>query len=139
MFGEKDAQQLALMRRMVADLDVPVDVVGAPTVREPDGLALSSRNALPRRRPATPALALSQRCSPAPAHAERGPDARAAARARRIGGAELDVDYVELVDPATFDAVAEDFAGAALLLVAARVGTTRLIDNVAVELGRVNA
>jgi pantoate--beta-alanine ligase len=128
LFGAKDAQQLAAVRRMVRDLDVPVTVEAAPIVRDDDGLALSSRNAYlsddERRR----ALGLS-RAVRATGSAER---IRATAH-REL--ADLDVDYVALVDPETFAEVPADFVGEALLLVAATVGTTRLIDNARVEVG----
>ncbi|MBG0814511.1 pantoate--beta-alanine ligase [Planomonospora sp. ID82291] len=135
VFGRKDAQQLALIRRMVLDLDLPIEIVGAPTVREADGLALSSRNRylLPEQRGA--ALALSRALF---AGAER----RTPAEVRRAARAVLDaepgaaLDYLVLVDPATFTEVPDDHAGEAVLAVAARVGTTRLIDNVVLTLGR---
>jgi pantoate--beta-alanine ligase len=133
LFGDKDAQQLAAVRRMVHDLDVPVEVVGAPLVRDEDGLALSSRNAYlspdDRRR----ALSLSRALR---AGIAAGPDGAAAVR--KAAAAELDgvdVDYVALVDPATFAEVTDDARGDALLLLAARVGTTRLIDNTRLSLG----
>ena len=128
LFGAKDAQQLAAVRRMVRDLDVPVTVVGAPIVRDDDGIALSSRNAYlsddERRR----ALGLS-RAVRATGSAD---EIRTAAR-REL--ADVDVDYVALVDPETFAEVPAGFVGEALLLVAATVGTTRLIDNARVEVG----
>ncbi|KAB8163860.1 pantoate--beta-alanine ligase [Streptomyces sp. 3MP-14] len=131
-FGEKDAQQLALVRRMVADLDFPVEIVPVPTVREPDGLARSSRNRYLSPAERGTALALSAALAAA---AER-PDAagaRAAAGAVLEAAAgqdpPLELDYLALLDPADLLEVADDFAGEALLAVAARVGTTRLIDN----------
>ena len=128
LFGAKDAQQLAAVRRMVRDLDVPVTVVGAPIVRDEDGIALSSRNAYlsddERRR----ALGLSR------ALRARGTADEIRAGAR-LALKQTDVDYVALVDPVTFAEVPTDFAGEALLLVAATVGTTRLIDNARVEVG----
>ena len=116
LFGQKDAQQLAAIRRMVADLDVPVDVVAVPTVREDDGLALSSRNRYldPEQRRA--ALALSQ--------ALRTGDL-AAGRALLDATDGVDLDYLERVDPTTFEAAPDG----ELMIVAATVGTTRLIDN----------
>lgn len=126
LFGAKDAQQLAAVRRMVRDLDVPVTVVAAPIVRDDDGIALSSRNAYlsddERRR----ALALS-RAVRATGSAD---EIRTSAR-REL--ADVDVDYVALVDPETFAEVPAGFVGEALLLVAANLGTTRLIDNAMVE------
>jgi pantoate--beta-alanine ligase len=121
-FGEKDYQQLTLVRRMVRDTDLPVEVVGVPTVREPDGLALSSRNRYlsPEERQAALALSAALR-----AGATGG---LAAARAE-LGG--VDVDYLALTDP---DLGPPPASGPARLLVAARVGRTRLIDNAPVEL-----
>ncbi|WP_239095137.1 pantoate--beta-alanine ligase [Planotetraspora silvatica] len=132
VFGQKDAQQLAMIRRMVADLDVPVAIVGAPTVREPDGLALSSRNRYLSVRERATALSLSQAL--AAGAAETTPvRVLAAAKAVLEGATRLDppllLDYVELVDPMTFRPVDDDHQGEALLVVAAKVGTTRLIDN----------
>jgi pantoate--beta-alanine ligase len=112
LFGQKDAQQLACVRRMVHDLDVPVEVVAVPTVREPDGLALSSRNRYQSPEERTRALALPRALDAG----DRGPlDAEPG----------IDVDYFARVDPDTFR---PDPSGG-LLVVAARVGTTRLIDN----------
>jgi pantoate--beta-alanine ligase len=133
LFGRKDAQQLAAIRRMVRDLEVPVEVVGAPLVRDDDGLALSSRNAYLSASQREQALALSAALRDGVAAAEDGaPAVRAAARARLAG---LDVDYVALVEPDSFDEVSDDHVGEALLLLAARVGSTRLIDNTALMLG----
>ena len=134
VFGEKDAQQLATIRAMVADLDVPVEIVGAPLVREADGLAMSSRNAYLSPDERERALALSRALRAGSDAAPGGPDAvRAAARA--VLEPAADVDYVALVDPTTFTEVAPDATGPALLLLAARVGATRLIDNTALVLG----
>jgi pantoate--beta-alanine ligase len=135
VFGEKDAQQLALIRRMVRDLELPVHLVGAPTVRDGDGLALSSRNRYlsPTEREA--ALTLSRALRSGLAAAGDGPDAvRAAARAVLAEEPAAVLDYLELVDPATFTRAGSEHIGPALLVVAARVGQTRLIDNVAVSL-----
>jgi pantoate--beta-alanine ligase len=131
-FGEKDYQQLVLVRRMATDLDFPLAVVGVPTVREPDGLALSSRNAYlsPEDRPLAATL---QRALAAGAGVSaRGPEA-VLATAQAVLDAEpaLAVDYLALRDP---DLGPDPRAGRARLLVAARLGTTRLIDNVAVQL-----
>jgi pantoate--beta-alanine ligase len=133
VFGEKDYQQLALIRRMVSDLCLGVDVVGTPTVREPDGLALSSRNAYLDPAARRSALALSAALFAARAAAGRGPD-QALAEARAVLGAApgVDLDYLELTAPDLGPAPA---TGEARLLVAARVGSTRLIDNVALTLG----
>ncbi|GGT34630.1 pantoate--beta-alanine ligase [Nonomuraea spiralis] len=134
IFGQKDAQQLAVIRRMVADLDLPIEIVGAPTVREPDGLALSSRNRYLSAGERTVALALSRALRAGAA--ELTPSAiRATARAvLDAAGPDLDLDYLALVDPATFKEVGDSYAGSAVLAVAARVGTTRLIDNVVLSL-----
>jgi pantoate--beta-alanine ligase len=119
LFGEKDAQQLACIRRMVRDLDVPVEVVGVPTVREADGLALSSRNRYLSPSERLAALSLSKALRTV---AETGD----VAAGRAVLDAERGVvaDYLERVDPDTFRP-ADD---GALVVVAARVGTTRLID-----------
>jgi pantoate--beta-alanine ligase len=182
LFGQKDAQQLALVRRMVRDLNFGVDIVGVPTVREPDGLALSSRNrylspaerytalalsralfagrdrhaaqealrARAREVPATRARAealsaIGESRAAADAHAVAkaapgGPAAvRAAARLVLDEAAQLDpplvLDYLALVDPSDFTEIPDDFAGDAVLAVAARVGTTRLIDNIPLSFG----
>jgi pantoate--beta-alanine ligase len=135
VFGQKDAQQLAMIRRMVIDLDVPVEIVGAPTVREPDGLALSSRNRYLSADERQVALALSRALRAGAA--ERAPSKiRAAAREVLDAAApELELDYLALVDPATFRDVPESHTGEAVLAVAARIGATRLIDNEVVVLG----
>lgn len=129
-FGEKDRQQLIVLGRMVRDLDVPVEVVGCPIVREPDGLALSSRNAYLSPEERTRALALSRglrRAQAAFAAGERdGRALEALARAELEPAAR--VDYVEAVDPATLQPVSEARPDT-ILAVAAFVGATRLIDN----------
>jgi pantoate--beta-alanine ligase len=131
-FGEKDYQQLMLIQQMVADLDLFVGVAGVPTVREPDGLALSSRNvylAADERRAAT---ALSRALFAGQAAASDGAAAAlTAARAVLSGEPVVAVDYLELRG-ADLGPVPE--RGGARMLVAARVGSTRLIDNVAVTL-----
>ena len=133
-FGEKDGQQLALVRRMVRDLNFPVEIVGVPTVREPDGLALSSRNRYLSEQDREHALGLHRTLTAGWEARKRGPAAvRAAAGAVLAQQAGLNVDYLALVDPADFTEVdREDFRGEALLAIAAKVGTTRLIDNVKV-------
>ena len=125
VFGEKDAQQLALIRRMVRDLDFGVEIVAAPTVREPDGLAMSSRNAY---------LSADDRRTALTLHRALSTGDLEAARAMLAAEPGIDVDYVELVDNETWTNV-NDSSEIARLLVAARVGTTRLIDNVSVHLG----
>jgi pantoate--beta-alanine ligase len=128
-FGEKDYQQLTLVRRMVRDTDLPVRVVGVPTVREPDGLARSSRNRYldPAQRRA--ALALPAALA-AGAAATGGQDGVLAA-ARSALGPGVDLDYLVLTDP---DLGPAPRGGPARLLIAARVGSTRLIDNTALEI-----
>ncbi|WP_329456402.1 pantoate--beta-alanine ligase [Streptomyces sp. NBC_01497] len=190
-FGQKDAQQLALIRRMVTDLNFPVEIAGVPTVREDDGLALSSRNRYLSATDRRTALLLSRalfaardrlgaqhalraRAESAPASGARAAglsalgeprlaaDAHAVAcaggpalpggaasagadavRAAALGvldlGARTDpplaLDYLALIDPADFTEVPDDFTGEAVLAVAARVGTTRLIDNIPLTFG----
>ena len=129
-FGQKDAQQLIAVRRMVRDLDVPVEVVAVPTVRDADGLALSSRNAYLTPEQRRPALALSKALHAGLAAASDGAGAvRTAARAVLDGEPEIALDYVALIDPGSAQEVARGYRGDAILAVAARVGTTRLIDN----------
>lgn len=182
LFGQKDAQQLALIRRMVTDLNFPVEVAGVPTVREDDGLALSSRNRYLSPAERRTALALSRslfagrdrlaaqaalraRAEAAPASDERAAglarlgEIRASADAHAVSAAgtglpdavraaarhvleeagrhdpPLDLDYLALVDPQDFTDVGPDFTGEAVLAVAAKVGTTRLIDNIPLEFG----
>jgi len=131
-FGEKDAQQLAVVRRMVRDLSLPIEVEGCPTVREPDGLATSSRNAYlsPEQRDAAGCLflALSEAAQMARG-GERDAATLVAAMAREIGATpEARIDYAAVVDDETFEEVAT-IAGPARALVAAKFGETRLIDN----------
>jgi pantoate--beta-alanine ligase len=136
VFGQKDYQQLVLVRRMVGDLCMGVEVVGAETVREGTGLALSSRNAYLDDAQQRAAAALS-RALRAGADAAAAGGAATLAAAREVLGTEpaLEVDYLALTSPVLGEPPA---AGEARLLVAARVGSTRLIDNVAVHLHRRN-
>jgi pantoate--beta-alanine ligase len=133
LFGQKDYQQLVLVRRMVTDLCLGVDVAGAETVREPDGLALSSRNRYLSAQERGWALSLSEALAAGARAAPAG-----AGAVRRAAGAVLDrapgvdVDYLELTGP---DLAPGPDSGEARLLVAARVGRTRLIDNVGLRLG----
>ena len=131
-FGEKDAQQLAVVRRMVTDLDLPVEVVGCPTIREPDGLALSSRNAYLSPEERRAALCLYGALVGASTLVRKGErDGRRLreAMAGRIDAERVaELDYAAVVDEATFQEV-DEVAGPARALVAARVGPTRLIDN----------
>ena len=140
VFGQKDAQQLALVRRMTADLDLGVQIAAVPIVRDPDGLAISSRNAYLSGEERLTALALSRGLTAGAAAAADGPAAvLAAARAVLDQAATADpplvLDYLALVDPVTFTGVGDGHRGQGLLLVAAKSGTTRLIDNAAVLLG----
>ncbi|GAA1802942.1 pantoate--beta-alanine ligase [Planosporangium flavigriseum] len=130
-FGEKDYQQLTLIRTMVRDLDLGVEICGVPTVREPGGLALSSRNRYLSPAERETALALSRALRAGAVAAENGEDALAAARKELEQTAVLDVDYVVLTDP---ELGPPPEHGPARLLIAARVGTTRLIDNAPVEI-----
>jgi pantoate--beta-alanine ligase len=136
LFGQKDAQQLLAVRRMARDLDLPVEVVGVPTRREDDGLAMSSRNAYLSASERTSALALSEALAGGSreAAAGRGVGAVLATASGILNAApDVVVDYLALVDPATVEEVPAEHTGDALLLVAARVGSTRLIDNQAVD------
>ncbi|NNN32202.1 pantoate--beta-alanine ligase [Streptomyces sp. S3(2020)] len=186
LYGQKDAQQLALIRRMVRDLNFGVEIVGVPTVREDDGLALSSRNRFLSAKERRTALALSQalfagrdrhaaqealraRAREVPATRARAEalsaigESRAAADTHAVAkalpgdpsavrsaarlvldeAARLDppiaLDYLALVDPSDFSEVDDDFTGEAVLAVAARVGTTRLIDNLPLTFGTLGA
>jgi pantoate--beta-alanine ligase len=182
LYGQKDAQQLALIRRMVRDLNFGVEIVGVPTVREDDGLALSSRNRYLKPQERRTALALSRalfagrdrhaaqealraRAREVPATSARAEalsalgESRAAADAHAVAKAlpgapstvraaarlilddaarqdpPLALDYLALVDPSDFTEIDDDFTGEAVLAVAARVGTTRLIDNIPLTFG----
>ncbi|MFF8191958.1 pantoate--beta-alanine ligase [Streptomyces bobili] len=182
LYGQKDAQQLALIRRMVRDLNFGIDIVAVPTVREDDGLALSSRNrylspverrtalalsqalfagrdrhaaqealrARAREVPATharaealSALGESRAAADAHAVAKAAPGSAAAVRAAARTVLDeaarmtppLKLDYLALVDPSDFGDIDDDFTGEAVLAVAARVGTTRLIDNLPLTFG----
>ncbi|MEU9797336.1 pantoate--beta-alanine ligase [Streptomyces sp. NPDC051000] len=182
LFGQKDAQQLALIRRMVTDLNFPVEVVGVPTAREDDGLALSSRNRYLSPAERRTALALSRalfagrdrlaaqaalraRAEAAPASDGRATalarlgEIRASADAHAVSAAgsglpdavrsaarhvledagrhdpPLTLDYLALVDPRDFTDIGPGFTGRAVLAVAAKVGATRLIDNIPLEFG----
>lgn len=134
-FGEKDYQQLAVIRRFVADLDMPIEIVGVPTQRDDDGLALSSRNAYLSPDERLVARALPRALGEAKAVIERGGDVAAAlaAAVARLGEAGFSpIDYVALVDAATLEPV-ERLDGPARLIAAAKLGKTRLIDNLGVE------
>jgi pantoate--beta-alanine ligase len=132
VFGQKDFQQLVLIRRMVHDLDFPVRIVGGPIVREPDGLALSSRNVYlsdeERLQAALLSAALAEAGAAFLAGATVAAELIAIVHGRLAGGAMIQPQYVELVDAATLDAV-EVAARGDVLAIAALVGNTRLIDN----------
>jgi pantoate--beta-alanine ligase len=131
VFGEKDAQQLALVRRMVSDTDLAIGVESVPTARDADGLATSSRNRYLSAAERGVALALPRALSAGQARAADGAAAvLSAAQAILRAQPALAVDYVAVVDPRTFTAVRPDHGGPALLVAAARAGGTRLIDNV---------
>jgi pantoate--beta-alanine ligase len=133
VFGEKDLQQLAVIRRMVADLNVPVEVVGLPTVREPDGLAMSSRNSYLGPADRARAVALSLAIGVARARAQAGErEGRALIdAARAVLEPRVDrIDYLEVRDAETLAPVETISAGQhVVMLVAAFVGPARLIDN----------
>jgi pantoate--beta-alanine ligase len=132
-FGEKDYQQLVLVRQMVADLNIETQIVGVPIVREADGLALSSRNRYlddaDREQAGALSAALLAGMYAAPAGTAAALDA---ARAVLDEVPAIDVDYLEVRDPMLGPAPAE---GIARMLVAARLGTTRLLDNIAIDIG----
>lgn len=134
LFGEKDYQQLAVIRRLVTDLDLPVRIVGVPTQRDPDGLALSSRNAYlsPEERLAARALPRAL-VEAAQAMRDGGAVAQALSRAKDdLGAAGFEmIDYFELCDAETLQPVT-DLVRPARLLAAAKIGRTRLIDNIEV-------
>jgi pantoate--beta-alanine ligase len=136
LFGQKDAQQLLLIRRMVRDLDFGCEVVAVPTVREPDGLAMSSRNMYLTALDREVALTLSRALAAGEAAAPEGASAvRRAAREVLVREPLCLVDYLVLVHPETLEDVPEWYRGEALLAVAGRVGTTRLIDNLPLLVG----
>ena len=136
LFGEKDWQQLKMIQRMTQDLDVPIGILGVPTVREADGLAMSSRNArlTTQERATAPALhAALLRCATALAGGMPAAAATAAARAS-LEAAGFAVDYVEARDARSLAPLGAEPDGPARILAAARLGSVRLIDNVAVSL-----
>jgi pantoate--beta-alanine ligase len=135
-FGQKDAQQAMLIRRLVRDLDLPVEIEIRPTVREPDGLALSSRNALLSPDERGRAVALSRALDAVREAVQAGEHDPAAVRERAIAAMhdfDVEPEYLELVAPDTL-APLERIDGEALALVAARVGPARLIDNAPIHL-----
>lgn len=136
VFGQKDAQQVFLVRRMIDDFDIPVAVETVDTVREEGGLALSSRNRFLDEKQRYAARTLSLALEAAASSADLGIDAVvAAAQGTLMGERLVDLDYLKVVHPETFLPVDDDHRGPATVLVAANVGTTRLIDNRSIVLG----
>jgi len=135
-FGQKDAAQLAVIRRMVSDLNLPVEIVGCPIVREPDGLAMSSRNAYLSPEDRRRALVLHRSLQRVEKEFRAGQTGAAplseAGRAVIAQEPQVRLDYFEIVDPDTLDPVAQ-ITGRTLVAVAAYVGSTRLIDNIVLE------
>jgi len=134
IFGQKDFQQLAVIRQMTADLNIPVEIVGAPTVREADGLAMSSRNVYlsEEERAAAPLL---HRCMTKAAQRIRDGEALEAALSPargKLAGAGFEIDYLEVRDAMTLATVEGRHRKGLRMLVAARLGRTRLIDNIEV-------
>lgn len=140
VFGEKDYQQLALVRRMAEDLCMGVEIIGSETVREPDGLAMSSRNRFLDKEDRLRAAALSRALGRAREHAPEGVEAAlAAARAELREAHGVDLDYLVLTQPDLSDLPPRAPAGTeARILIAARVGSTRLIDNMPLTIGAVD-
>ena len=135
-FGQKDAQQLFLVRRMVVDLNLPVRIEAIETVREDDGLALSSRNRFLDARERRAARTLSAALEAAASAADGGLDsALAAAQGALMGESLVALDYLKFVHPKTFLPVDDGYRGPAIAIVAAKLGDTRLIDNESVYLG----
>lgn len=131
VFGQKDAQQLAIIRRMVRDLDVPVKIVGAPIVREESGLALSSRNTYLSAAEKERALSLHNALQVAESYWAAGEKSVVVAKSAMellLLSANADIDYIEMVDAESLEPVQELRAGT-LIAIAAKIGKTRLIDN----------
>ncbi|CAN5215632.1 pantoate--beta-alanine ligase [soil metagenome] len=136
LFGQKDAQQVFVVSRMVRELNIPVVVEVVETVREKDGLALSSRNRFLDERERLAARVLSQTLEAADSAASSGIDAViAAAQSASMGESLVNLEYLSVVNPSTFLPVDDGFRGKAIVVVAARVGSTRLIDNETIYLG----
>ena len=135
VFGEKDYQQLLVIKRLVSDLDIPVEIIGGPIVREEDGLALSSRNAYlsPAERATAPLLYQTVSAVAADLSKGRGADDAAHAGRFKLEAAGFRVDYVAVRDPETLKPLSGPVKQARVLA-AVHLGRTRLIDNVAVPL-----
>ena len=135
-FGEKDYQQLCVIKRLTKDLDLPIDIAGCPIVREPDGLALSSRNAYLNAGERQAAPALHQTLVSSGDALAKGAAVAAsvsAATAELLKAGFTKVDYIAVCDPASLEEL-EKVSGQARLLAAAWLGKTRLIDNIAIEI-----
>lgn len=140
VFGQKDAQQVFLVSRMIQDLSVPIRIEAAPIVREEGGLALSSRNRFLSVTEHEAALGLSAALRDAVSDTAGGVSrVREAALGTITAVPLVRLDYLEIVQPDTFLPVNDDYRGAALVLVAATVGSTRLIDNQAVDISGADA
>jgi len=141
-FGQKDIQQAVLVRQMVADLNIPVEIVVVPTVREPDGLALSSRNVYLSSEDRGQGLGLSRALAEAHAAWSEGERDSAAVvdRMRRVlsGFPGLEIEYIATLEPAGFQPVTQ-VDGDTVVAIAGRVGRTRLIDNIMLGQGLVDA
>jgi pantoate--beta-alanine ligase len=139
-FGQKDAQQLAVIRRLVHDLNMPVEIIACPTVREPDGLALSSRNAYLNEREREQATVLYRSLLAISDAVEGGSrDSAALVRSARDlieQSGPCEIDYVELVDPKSIQPLSRLEDGPVLAAVAVRFGECRLIDNLLIDVGR---
>ncbi len=134
IFGEKDFQQLAVIRQLTADLNIPVEIIGAPTVRESDGLAMSSRNVYlsEGEREVAPML---HRCMTKAAQRIHDGEAMEAALAparNKLTGAGFEIDYLEVRDATTLATVQGRYRKGLRMLIASRLGRTRLIDNIEV-------
>lgn len=134
-FGQKDAGQLALIRRMVRDLDLPVEIVGCPIVREPDGLAMSSRNVYLKQEDRQRALVLHRSLLAAKeafAAGERDAERLRARMEAEFRSATLTPDYIEILDPDSLEPV-QEITQPTLVAVAAKIGGTRLLDNIVLQ------
>ncbi len=139
-FGQKDAQQVIAVRTAVRDLSIPAEVIAVPTMRDPDGLAMSSRNTFLTPVERTRALVLSRALQAADAAARHGDslaDVLAVGRNILAEVPQVEVEYFEAMDPVTAEPLVGDYRGETVIAVAARVGDTRLIDNVVTRIGPV--